>query len=236
MTGLVFTFSRGGAIAIAVGLIATFFALARGGFVSRRFAWGVVGLGFLAAVLLSPGAYFYLTTRPNMFEDRFWLLKVAWAMVTDHPLLGVGLNQSMAVFNDYDYKHTGTPERIHLYYMALIAERGFPGLILFAIFYLMAWRTAWKNTRAADPVASIASAACFGALSAALVHMSFDLFFGMPSQWSIWLNVGLAIACGRMAPQREADAFAAGARDPAPPRPPPLHGGPVRAPAFARSV
>jgi len=233
LAGLVFTFSRGGAIAIACGLVATVFALARGGFVSRRLVWGLVALGLLAVVALSPGIYFYMTTRPQMFDDRFWLLKVAWAMATDHPLLGVGLNQSMAVFNDYDYKMTGTPERIHLYYFALMAERGFPGFLLFVVFYLMAWGTAWKNTRSRDPLASLASAACFGALSAALVHMTFDLFFGMPTQWSMFLNAGIAIACGRMAPEYEDDLLAAGAERAAPePRPPRE---PRMRPAFARS-
>lgn len=236
LAGLVFTFSRGGAVAISVGLVATVFALAHAGYVSRRFVWGMVALGFLGVVLLSPGLYFYMTTRPQMFDDRFWLLKVAWAMAVDHPILGVGLNQSMAVFNDYDYKMTGTPERIHLYYFALMAERGFPGFLLFVFFYLFAWRTAWKNTRAADPAARIGSAAAFGALSAAMVHMTFDLFFGMATQWSIFLNIGFAIACGRLVPQREADELAEGARDPEPPRPVPLAGGPARAPVFARSV
>ena len=77
----------------------------RAGYVSRRFVWGMVALGFLGVVLLSPGLYFYMTTRPQMFDDRFWLLKVAWAMAVDHPILGVGLNQSMAVFNEYDYNN-----------------------------------------------------------------------------------------------------------------------------------
>jgi O-antigen ligase len=237
VVGLVFTFSRGGAVAISIGLVATVFALAHGGFVSRRLVWGLVALAFLAAVALAPGVYFYMTTRPQMFEDRFWLLKVAWAMASDHPLLGVGLNQSMAVFNDYDYKMTGTPERIHLYYFALMAERGFPGFLLFAIFYLMAWSTAWKNTRSRDPLASLASAACFGALSGALVHMTFDLFFGMPTQWSIYLNTGIAIACGRMAPSREEDLLAAPAPDEpdADAGPTPLRDRGLGRPAFARS-
>jgi O-antigen ligase len=213
------------------------FALARGGFVSRRLVWALVALAFLGLVALAPGLYFYMTTRPQMFEDRFWLLKVAWAMATDHPLLGVGLNQSMAVFNDYDYKMTGTPERIHLYYFALMAERGFPGFLLFATFYLMAWRTAWRNTRSRDPLAGMASAACFGALSAALVHMSFDLFFGMPTQWSIYLNAGIAIACARLAPSPQEDLLAPAADEAtdAEMDPPPLPGGGIRRPAFARS-
>jgi O-antigen ligase len=239
LVGLVFTFSRGGAIAIAVGLVATVFALARGGFLTRRFTWGIVAMIFLGLVAAAPGLYYYMTTRPEMFEDRFWLLKVAWAMATDHPWLGVGLNQSMAVFNDYDYKHTGTPERIHLYYFALMAERGFPGFLLFAIFYLTAWGTAWRYAkRSPDPLARMGSAAAFGALSAALVHMSFDLFFGMPTQWSIYLNAGFAIACARLAPSYQEDLLAEAAPfEPEPDRgrPPPQRG-PLPNPAFARST
>lgn len=237
VVGLVFTFSRGGAVAIACGLVGTVLALGHGRFVSKRLVWGMVALGLLAVVALSPGIYFYMTTRPQMFDDRFWLLKVAWAMASDHPMLGVGLNQSMAVFNDYDYKMTGTPERIHLYYFALMAERGFPGFLLFITFYLMAWATAWRNTRSRDPLAGLASAACFGALSAALVHMSFDLFFGMPTQWSIYLNAGIAIACGRMAPSPRADLLAPAAPAEVDPDggPPPLPRRGMPRPAFARS-
>jgi O-antigen ligase len=210
IVGLAFTFSRGGALAVGFGLACTLIALLHSGRVERRFARGALALVLLAGVLLAPAAYFYMTTRPKMFEDRFWLARVAISMTASNPVLGVGLNQSMERFYEFDAEKRGVRERIHLYYLAMMAERGIPGVAFFMLFYGLALREAWRNTRARDPAAGVISAAAFGALSAGALHMTFDLFFGMPSQWSMWLNAGIAVACGRIPPEAEPDALAEG--------------------------
>jgi O-antigen ligase len=62
---------------------------------------------------------------------HFW--NVAVSMANDHPLLGVGFNAYQAAYDDYDTSESefGTSRSVHSAWLGVLAEMGYPGLLLY---------------------------------------------------------------------------------------------------------
>jgi probable O-glycosylation ligase (exosortase A-associated) len=153
----------------------------RGGFLSM----GAVGvlwfwrsphkLRTLAAVALA--AMLILPVLPQQFWDRmgtitasaeerdesqagrlhFW--QVAVAMANDRPFLGVGHSGYPRAYNAYDWSQGQflTNRAVHSAWFGVLAEAGYPGLLLFIAIVFLSWRTC-RRVRAAAGRGEVSSA------------------------------------------------------------------------------
>jgi probable O-glycosylation ligase (exosortase A-associated) len=80
---------------------------------------------------------------------HFW--KVAVDMAADQPLLGVGYNSFNWAYDRYDDLNGkyGRARSVHSVWFGLLAELGFPGLLLFIALLVLAFRACWRGRAAA---------------------------------------------------------------------------------------
>jgi O-Antigen ligase len=138
---LVLTFSRAGLIGFMVGTVVFFAVGGWSGLISRRvLKLSAVALT-LAIAFSIPLLLFYLKTRPEAFSMRFTLAEAALQGYAQHPMLGVGLNNSTAAMkaSRQELRDMGIPmppaESADSYYLAVLIELGPVGLILLLVFF-----------------------------------------------------------------------------------------------------
>ncbi len=204
LIGLFLTLSRAGLVALAAGLAAAMFVGGR-----RR-----VGVAVLvAAVGLATVGYFSFAASQEARErvttlgsgtGRTDIWTVAWRMVDDDPLRGVGVGnfqtasihfllQPGAILRDEFI--VDRPQVAHNAYLHVLAELGVPGLVLFGglVFagLLAGLRAAREFTRRGDPFMETCARAVVLALIALLVA---DFFASDQLNKELWLLVGLGPA------------------------------------------
>ena len=121
-------------------------------------------------------------------------------MVRGHPLLGVGLNNSVVLARDYgrfSYSvsdpHNRTYEApIHSFYLALLAEVGLIGFVLYASALLVsvrrAWRLSWPSGNPVDAFSAMAALLGLVALGAGVLT---NPMFDDGVQTLAWLYAGI---------------------------------------------
>ena len=110
-------------------------------------------IGLLSVGLMSHTIMRKILESPDTnISGRIVLNEMALEMIRDHPLTGVGLNNSVAASNDYDLMeqfvvHSGIPPVIHNIYLLIGAETGLPGLLAFATLVLFMLISALTQAR-----------------------------------------------------------------------------------------
>ena len=138
---LLLTFSRAGFIGFMAGAL-VFISVGRwSGFVSRRLA-ALCGIASTLLVALSlPLLLAYFQARSDTFFMRFYMFEAVIEGYAQHPILGVGLNNSTAAMKEGKQELTdiGIPaapkEPADSYYLAILTEVGPVGSILFFGFF-----------------------------------------------------------------------------------------------------
>ncbi len=138
---LVLTFSRAGLIGFLVGTLVFLAVGARSGLISRRLLALSGGAAALLVIVGMPLLIAYLQTRPDTFSMRFYMFQAALEGYSEHPILGVGLNNSTAAMKPakQELNEVGIRappgEPADSYYLAILAEIGPVGSILFFGFF-----------------------------------------------------------------------------------------------------
>jgi O-antigen ligase len=129
---------------------------------------------------------------------------MAWAMICDHPLTGVGANNCAAAAEVYATRPEMRGEwfwTIHNRYLLEWVETGIVGLTLYVLFLLTTLRTGWrawlKNDRLLSPIAL----ALVLAIAGQMVHMLVDVFNSRPQVQTLWLCAAMVAAIGRIEDQ-----------------------------------
>ena len=141
VAGLVLTFSRAGVIGFAAGIAVCFAVAGWSGLVPRRVITRLAVMSVGLAALSMPMIVAYFTTRPEAFTMRFYMHEAALQGYLEHPLLGVGLNNSTAAMKDPRQEltdlgiHVGRSETADSYYVAMLVEVGPVGFVLFFGFF-----------------------------------------------------------------------------------------------------
>lgn len=223
----VFTFSRGGAVALAVVVPLAL--------LHRKIQAKYILLILLAVAPLSlvvPERYSdrlstlaqlapasneaVLSNEDSSFRDRKLLMTVALRMFSDHPLLGVGVGNYSEHFDEYA-DHIGTTvsskEKFgrvrypHNLYLQIAAETGLAGLLAFAAIIaatLFSLRSAYRSftragaTGSADIVVSLALALTAFLATSLFLHDSYIRY--------LWLLVAISAAAGQIARRTAAEA------------------------------
>ncbi len=175
IAAILFTYSRGAAVALLVVLALT--AALRG--VSRRQLLAAAAIALLALSLaphgfrerlstlaqLLPGAAAEVTDPDSSFAKRRLVTQAAGAMYLDHPVLGVGAGNYPVRFDPYGarigsaaalYDDPGEAQYPHNLYLEVAAETGTVGLVLFVAILLVAFGSlarAWTRlSRRSEPL------------------------------------------------------------------------------------
>ena len=197
IVGLMFTFDRVYFITTAVQLVLVFLIMLRDHMVKRNEAIIILLIGVITVVAVSPKFYAQFTVRQDSWAVRFHQYEAATNMILAHPLLGVGLNNSMDQKREYlnlTY-YMGDPdthffqESTHNVYLSMGSEIGVLGTLLFVAFFGSTTAVAWRQSRGSpDPEMRLAANALFVAFCSAAINSMMDpLDENSPSYTSVAL-------------------------------------------------
>lgn len=210
--GLLVSFSKGALLGAAgAGLVLLFFAwrawqarsTATGGrrVSSRVLGFGLgfvlVGLPLLIAALLNVPGLERFNPLGETSDIRLKLWASSLAMIADHPLLGVGLDQFLAYYGDYIHPSlVDTNEAFtshpHNLLLDLWLRLGVLGLL--AMLWLVG-RYFWRVTRQAR--SSLLAVGLLAAMVAAVLHGLVDNFYFVPDlAFAFWLLLWVADTSG----------------------------------------
>jgi len=198
---LIFTFSRGGWIALVLAALMVGFTLMRTRGMSLKAAVGI--LAILIVLYLS----FHSLIAARLFsndqgsaESRIPLIMLAFRMIADHPILGVGANNfslAMLAYLTSEFRN-GFLYAVHNKYLLIWTETGIGGLLAYLAFLTGALRLGWKCWQQNNGFLSMLALAITAAIAGHMVHMNFDLFRIGPVQELLWLLAGLLIPIYRL--------------------------------------
>jgi O-antigen ligase len=203
VAGMFLTQSRGGMIAFTLSFILICaFGIPRG-WVPRQLPKIAVGVAIVGGLILGPILFArFLEDDGGSAESRLPLAQMAWEIIGDHPVLGVGSNNFAYVMPNYI-----TPEfaaewlyTVHNKYLLVWAETGTLGLITFLLIPFSIIYQGWLCWRAKDMDAFPGLIAIgFAASTVGLIfHMQFDIFNSRPQVMTLWLTSALTTAICRM--------------------------------------
>jgi hypothetical protein len=138
-------------------------------------------------------------------RSRLPLMELAFRMIRDAPLTGVGANNFAASLDGYltvDYSREWI-STVHNKYLLVWAETGLAALVAFLWVLLSAIRAGWRQVTAGDSLLSPLALGLSAGLIGNMIHMTVDLFHGRPQVQLLWLVIGVILAILRVV-QREA--------------------------------
>lgn len=209
LVALLLTLSRSGWMAFAVGaLVVTALMLWSPG--SRRTATPVVatlGVGaLLVAGAAAPSIVRRLTESDSGAVDFRWeWMGVAWQMVLDHPVLGIGLNSFVyhlpgrTPYGDaaeLTMRFGEVWPVVHDIYLLIWAEQGTLGFACFVAMLLVLLRTGWRNAwRVTDPTLHAISIGCLAGICANIVDGFGSFFLRNPACARVfWIVAAIMVA------------------------------------------
>jgi putative inorganic carbon (hco3(-)) transporter len=203
------TYSRGGFLG-AIGMGVSWWLRS---FHKLRVTLGVI-LTLVVVVPVLPDAFWNrIQTVYNYREEQdasalgrmhFW--NVALSMAAANPLLGVGFNGYNKAYDSFDTSdgNFGRQRSVHSAYLGVLAELGYPGLVLFVTILGCSFTACGQVRKLASrnevPIElGIAAVALESSLIAFIVTGAF-----LPSQYSemVWHFIGLSVALRQIAVQK----------------------------------
>jgi putative inorganic carbon (HCO3(-)) transporter len=209
-TGLVLTLSRTGwidflvAFVVAV-LLGMWHPVSFRRFYAARVAiiatTVVIGLAFTPMIIQR-----LTSSDPGAVNIRLEWLDIAKAMVIDHPVLGVGLNNY--VYVQLPYGAEKTPDEmiarygelwpvVHNTWAVTWAEQGTIGFLLFLIMHFSILGVGLRNLRIRDPIVHAISVGLLAGFLAIMVDGLASFYLRMDQHARVfWIVTGLLIAAG----------------------------------------
>lgn len=198
---LIFTFSRGGWLATALDMaLICLLCWRRRGLSLKTPIVLILILGMLSLPLQSVISARLFEDDKGSAESRVPLMKLAFRIIEDNPVLGVGVNNFTVVMDRYltsDFRE-GWLFAVHNKYLLVLAETGILGLLAFLAFLLDALRKGWQCWAIQDSLLSPLALGIMAGIAGHMVHMTVDVFRGRPTQQLLWLLAGLLAAMHRI--------------------------------------
>jgi putative inorganic carbon (HCO3(-)) transporter len=215
VVALILTFSRGSWLALGGGLLllipSLYFVLPAAE--RRRYKLGVTAGAMLLGLLCLPFTSLLITRLTEddrgSVSSRLPSMEVAAAVISDNPLLGLGLNNYSFEARRYDETArliTDELIAVHNMYMHMAAEGGLPALLFFLLLVaLVSWR-GWLVVRHSEDV--FLRTVALGLLNGLLVFLWTGLkeigSFGSSQVRQCFLFFGLLLAVDRIRQRTEA--------------------------------
>jgi len=176
----------------------------------------------LAVLIVAVAGFAYFATASPSARERVTdysaadstgradLWDVAWRMTSDHPLQGVGLDNFITVAPDYlqrnlDIRRSDLflrpqPTEVHNTYLNVLAELGFPGLLIFTALLAGAFGIAVRATRTLARVGDVeGELLARGFVIGASGMLTAYVFFSAQFEKQLWLILGGLIALSTVA-------------------------------------
>ena len=172
-----------------------------GGAGARRLSRAAVpGFLLVIAIVLVP-LYSVISDRllssdHGAAQGRVPLIDMAWQMIQDHPVLGVGANNFVLVVPNYATGEYASAwlSTVHHKYLLIWAEAGPAALLAFLALVAGAVVRGWRARRVDDPLVAGVGLGLSAAVAGHAVHMNFELFAGGTATQMLWLAAGLLAA------------------------------------------
>lgn len=203
LVGLIVTFSRGGFLGAAAGLLLVLLLSKKFQLITSRKLLTILLLGVSLSIVIAPMIYSFIMTRPEGALGRIHLAKVGLEMVKTHPILGVGLNNHIIAKPEYDTQSYVLPMPTHNYYIIIASEIGIPGLLFFLGFLGLTILLAFRAGRCNDPYLASVAVGIIGAFVAIGLHITVDILGSHTNMTLLWLHAGLAPAIGQVGAAHE---------------------------------
>jgi O-antigen ligase len=194
---LIFTFSRGAWISLFLAAVSFYLLLL------RRKGASVKAPIAASAVLLMACLPFHNAIEARLFADdngsaesRIPLMKLAFRIIADHPVLGVGSNNFSTVMDSYvtsEFRN-GFLYTVHNKYLLVWAELGLGGLLAYLAFLVGVLRKGWACWRSGDPFLSTLALGLTTATIGNMLHQTVDIFHDRAVTQLLWLVAGLLLA------------------------------------------
>jgi hypothetical protein len=198
---LLLTKSRGGWTAFGVSLLILWFLTWKKGWLPSRGSLWVIILTVLASALLHQSILNRLMSDDGGAAfSRVPLMDLAFEMIREKPLLGVGANNFAMVMDDYITAETRDQwlYTVHNKYLLVWSETGFLGLSAFLWFLGSALRSAWRSSKSRDMLIAPLALGLMAAVLANIAHMLVDVFNDRPLAQLLCLMAGLIAALDRV--------------------------------------
>jgi len=197
LIALLLTGSRGGLAAFLVSHLLLLWFIRRRGWVSGKV---LVGIAVVAA-LLGAGLSRDVASRLREQQAAYSRVTLAWValrMIGEHPVAGVGGNNSPVLMERYVPRELSDEwlARIHNKYLLVLAETGPLGLLTFLWLLLATLRHGWRAARGGDPVLAPLACGFSAATAGIMLHMLVDAFSSntRPVLQILWVTAGLTAA------------------------------------------
>lgn len=198
--------SRGGVLALAaVGVVV--FLQYRG----RRMLVLLLGCALAVGLLLSPVSPLARLLHPDSggviaADDRLELWSAGLRMITQHPLMGIGLDNFKAEVPDYLEPGQDIDFIAHNTYVQMAAEMGLPGLLAFLWILVVTFRSLARSRRRAAEADSTFIHCMASGLFAGLAGFAIAMFF-LSAEFlkSFWFVVFLSPAIEKLLPTPAAE-------------------------------
>jgi len=207
--GLIFSLSRGGWIGFAaIFTVVMIFAVRR--FPNQRRKIALICI--LALILLLSLSFMgsdLIMARLSSNDhgaavSRITMAHGALAIIKDHPLSGVGLNNYSLFMPMYDWatylEHKG-PMVVHNVFLLIAAETGIIGLIAFIWFLTGVLKKAWSSAaKTSSDISWIVFVGTFAAYVSLSIHglVDFSLLWDLTLFTQFWLLAGLVAGFSRI--------------------------------------
>ena len=210
---VIFTFSRGGWVSYVFSAFLLFIVLARRKLVSPRVVAGVA----LTSLIIMLAFHGQIETRifgddHNAAQSRIPLMKLAFNMIGEHPVAGVGANTFRSVVRQY----ATTPDlqriylqQVHNQFLLVFAETGIFGLAAFLWLMITILKQGASCLRQKDN--RFLSSLVIGlrlAVVASIIHMMVDIYNSYILLGNLFILAGLLTAAENLAKGNAAEARA----------------------------
>jgi putative inorganic carbon (HCO3(-)) transporter len=194
-TALVMSFSRGAWISFSAAatwvlLVAVVIGKLRG-----KHLLGVVisvaAVAFMVVTFSSLVESRIFDPDPGSAKDRMRLNELAWNMIQDHPLLGVGVNTFGKVMSEYDFTHFGPQNVVHNVYLLMTAESGVFALLAYLWLILAIGRQAVKAMGSKNLNLCMTATAILGGFVGLWFQMLVEILVTGPPVQVFWFFVGI---------------------------------------------
>lgn len=179
---LLFSFSRGGWMAFVFAFLILLFTVAKSGRTKAGTTFAAITVVVLMGVVFYPQIHYRLVSEEGAAAavDRIYLIKIAWNMIKESPIVGVGANTFMSVIGQYQRGaelHDIYLHMVHNQYLLVFAETGVVGMVAFLWFLIACFRESFECVRSRTNELTRAIGLSAGAGFAAMAtHMMVDMY------------------------------------------------------------